>query len=401
LINLPERIKNIEVDAFDSFSGSLRQPAQYSFQYKGEQSVSLTMNIKEEPYNSGAIHPVFAQNLPEGYIRRFIFEKLERHARVNDLYLLALQQDKGIGHLSFRSEIKEQDVDQLSLSDILSWKGDESIFPELLNKYYLGGFASGVQPKVLLNNVKAVANQRDIIVKTFDDEYPLLTVNEFVCMSAAKAVGLNPPEFWLSDDLRTFVIQRFDKTEDGKLGVEDFSVLTGKEKYSGSYEVLLKAVSLYTKDPEEVKRAYRYIVFNCLIGNGDAHLKNFAVQYSPDRSDIKLTPPYDITHTLVYPTIDNRMALKIGGAKSFPNKEVLIKLAEKEKIKGASDIINEMAESIRDYLVQSDEVKLVEGLRESIESSLGNTCAASVLKQSYRHDKKRKYGGHDSSGIAR
>tara|TARA_R110001592_G_scaffold44230_1_gene142553 strand:- start:3082 stop:4248 length:1167 start_codon:yes stop_codon:yes gene_type:complete len=380
MADLPERIIDIEVDAFNSYSGSLTQPAQYSFQYKGEQSVSLTMNKKEEAYNSGVLHPVFAQNLPEGYVRRYIFEKLERHARVNDLYLLALQKDKGIGHLSFRSKMQAQNIEQLSLSDILSWKGDVSIFPELLNKFYLGGFASGVQPKVLLNNVKAVANQKDLIVKTFDDEYPLLTVNEFVCMSAAKAAGLNPPEFWLSDDLRTFVIQRFDKTENEKLAIEDFSVLTGKEKYSGSYEVLLKAVSVYTKNPEEVKRAYRYIVFNCLIGNGDAHLKNFSVQYSQNRSDIKLTPPYDITHTLVYPTIDNKMALKIGGAKSFPNKKELIKLAEKEKIKGANDIIDEMAESIQAYLNQSEEVELVAGLKQSIERSLSHACATSILK---------------------
>jgi len=205
--NLPEHIKQIEVSSFGDTSGRLIQPAQYSFQYTGDQPVSLTMDIQETPYNTGSIHPVFAQNLPEGYVRRFISERLERHAKVNDLYLLALQQDSGIGHLTFSSEIETEQEDQLSLSDILSWNGESSIFPELLNKYYLGGFASGIQPKVLLSNVRVTAAQEHLIVKSFDEEYPLLTVNEYVCMEAARESGLAPPNCWLSEDLNTFVIK--------------------------------------------------------------------------------------------------------------------------------------------------------------------------------------------------
>jgi serine/threonine-protein kinase HipA len=191
--NLPEFIKRIEVSSFGEESGLLTQPAQYNFQYTGSQAVSLTMKPQDAPYNTGSIHPVFAQNLPEGYVRKFISEKLERHAKVNDLYLLALQQGRGIGHLAFNSEIQTDLNEQLSLSDILSWKGESSVFPELLNKYYLGGFASGVQPKVLLSNVKVTAAQEHLIVKSFDEEYPLLTVNEYVCMKAAEAAGLSPP----------------------------------------------------------------------------------------------------------------------------------------------------------------------------------------------------------------
>ena len=83
---------------------------------------------------------------------------------MNDLYLLALKQDRGIGHLEFSSEIKTDLEEQLSLSDILSWQGGNSVFPELLNKYYLGGFASGIQPKVLLSNTRIIAAQQHLIV---------------------------------------------------------------------------------------------------------------------------------------------------------------------------------------------------------------------------------------------
>lgn len=399
--NLPEFIKRIEVSSFGEESGLLTQPAQYNFQYTGSQAVSLTMKPQDAPYNTGSIHPVFAQNLPEGYVRKFISEKLERHAKVNDLYLLALQQGRGIGHLAFNSEIQTDLNEQLSLSDILSWKGESSVFPELLNKYYLGGFASGVQPKVLLSNVKVTAAQEHLIVKSFDEEYPLLTVNEYVCMKAAEAAGLSPPNCWLSEDLKTFVIERFDYQDGDKLGFEDFSVLTGQDKYRGSYEMLLKAIEIYTKSPDETQKGYEYIVFNCLIGNGDAHLKNFAVQYTKERDSITLTPPYDITHTLIYPIIDKKMALKMAGAKSFPNKDALIKLGKTAKIKGAEEIIERVADSISDYTKDSDKISLIKELKGSIESALSMACSSTVSKATYRHDKRRKYDSNNKSGLAK
>ena len=57
-------------------------------------------------------------------------------------------------------------------------------------------------------------------------------------------------------------------------------------KYTSSYETLLKATYLYTGSTSEVEKMYKYFVFNCLIGNGEAHLKNFALQYSPDLQNI-------------------------------------------------------------------------------------------------------------------
>ena len=401
MISLPEYIKQVDVSAFEEESGLLTQPAQYCFQYTGSQAVSLTMDAKDQTYNRGEIHPVFSQNLPEGYVRRFISEKLERHAKVNDLYLLALQQDRGIGHLAFSSEIKTDLEEQLSLSDILSWQGESSVFPELLNKYYLGGFASGIQPKVLLSNTRVTAAQEHLIVKSFDDEYPLLTVNEYVCMEAARAAGLAPPKCWLSEDLNTFVIERFDYEGEVKLAFEDFTVLTGLEKYRGSYEMLLKAISLFTKSPNELKRGYEYIVFNCLIGNGDAHLKNFAVQYKKNRDAITLTPPYDITHTLIYPTIGKNMALKMAGAKSYPLKDDLVKLGSSAKINEPEKIIEKMADCISDYIKESNEISLIKELRGSIESSLRMACSSTLSKTLYRHDKKRKYDSNNDSGLAK
>ena len=137
--------------------------------------------------------------------------------------------------------------------------------------------------------------------------------------------------------------------------------------YSGSYENLLKATYLYTRSEAEVLKMYKYIVFNCLIGNGDAHLKNFALQYTPDMSDIFVSPPFDITHTLIYKNIDDQLALKISGSKRFPTKAELLKLAETPefRIRNAKEIIEYFSEQITDYLKSSNEVQYFGGLRES------------------------------------
>ncbi len=336
------------------------------------QHVSLTMTQRGmDGYSSRALHPIFAQNLPEGFNRRLIAEKLSRYAKVNDMYLLALQGDQGIGMLSYKSELNLPEADSLSLGEILSYRSNEPLFPQLLEKYYLRTSLAGMQPKVSIPNAITVqtditVQQRDLIVKSFDSEFPLLTVNEFVCMQAARQCGLEPPKAYLSENLETYVVERFDSFNDGtKLGYEDFTTLMKKSndpnaKYTGSYETLLKATYIYTGSAAEVEKMYKYIVFNCLIGNGDAHLKNFALQYSADMKNIFVSPPFDITHTLIYQSIDNKMALKLAGSKAFPYLSHLIKLAESSqfRIRNPKEIIESFSENILDYLRTSNEVQL-------------------------------------------
>lgn len=403
---LPAKITTIKVYVGDSEVGLLTHGSVHHFQPTQEtQHVSLTMTLKGlDGYSSGSLHPIFAQNLPEGFNRRFIAEKLARYAKVNDMYLLALQRGQGIGMLSYQSEIQLPEAEPVALQDILSYRSAEPVFPQLLEKYYLGNSLAGVQPKVSVPHQKGLSTertveQRDLIVKTFDTEFPLLTVNEFVCMEAARWCGLNPPKTYLSENLETYVVERFDTADTGiRLGYEDFTTLMKKPndpdaKYSGSYESLLNATYLYTNSQAEVEKMYRYIVFNCLIGNGDAHLKNFALQYLPDMSEIYVSPPFDITHTLIYDTIDDKLALKVANSKSFPDMKTLLRLAEGKgyRIRKAREIIEQLSDEIMDYLQQSNEVQLLKGLRESIERSVAHVMIPVKGTTAYRHDRIKKY----------
>ncbi|MDG6099954.1 type II toxin-antitoxin system HipA family toxin [Alteromonas sp. ZYF713] len=396
LAGLPEQVRQLRVNVSGQFSGILNRTTQYNFTYTHEGlPVSLTMPYQPEPYIKGALHPVFTQNLPEGYLRRYISEKLIRYANVDDMYLLALMGKKGIGHVSYNGGISLPEPDLIAINDILHWSGKESLFPQLLERYYLNGMASGVQPKVVVS--RSTLLQKDVIVKTFDDEFPLLTVNEFVCMKCAEYCGLNTPRVWLSDDLQHYLVERFDIDNDGnKVGIEDYATLmgrTGDQKYLGSYENVMKATFRNTHSPEEVDKMFALVAFNCLIGNGDAHLKNFSLQYNADQSDIQLSPVYDVTHTLIYPSIDNAMALKMCKSKAFPSRRDLIEFAFNAGVSrsSAADTVESMAQGILECLASLEEASIIHGLKESIEKHVSNVMAKQHIHSVYRHDKKKKY----------
>jgi len=53
------------------------------------------------------------------------------------------------------------------------------------------------------------------------------------------------------------------------------------------------------------------VIFNYLIGNSDAHGKNFSILYKD--GSIQLAPAYDLLSTDIYPELSKKMAMKIGG----------------------------------------------------------------------------------------
>ena len=69
----------------------------------------------------------------------------------------------------------------------------------------------------------------------------------------------------------------------------------------------------------QVLRLLDYVVFNALIGNHDAHAKNFSLLYT-GRFPI-LAPLYDTLSTAVYQTLSPKMAMKIGSKYKFSEVE--------------------------------------------------------------------------------
>lgn len=400
--HLPKRVKRLEVAAFGEMSGFLEKPSQHQFTYAFNNSISLTMPTQKETYNYGALHPVFAQNMPESNIKSLVTNRilqLSKDIVFSEMYMMALLSYNSIGHLSFTSEIPNVKSEPIGLNEILNHKGKDSVFAHLLDSYCFNGMVSGVQPKVLVP-VFAKSRQNveshEYIIKSYEDDFPLLSVNEFVCMQAAKHCGLMPPEFHLSEDLSTYAIKRFDFTPNGKLGVEDFTVLTKvkntpEAKYQSSYESILTETQRYTNNNiQAIRKVYQYIVFNCLIGNGDAHLKNFSLTYDKNMLDVNVSPPYDITHTNIY-GLSDELALKMNNSRFWPTLEVLKNLGIDYGVVKPERVIDELASGIYESINNSQEVNLMPGLKQSILRSIGIAKKGIYTSTGYLHKKTKKF----------
>lgn len=399
---LAKPLRYIDVFSGGEYSGRLlHERGSYNFSYLSEMArpVSLTMLAENRiGYNGSRLFNIFEMNIPEGYVRYHIAERLRRYVgNVSDMLFLALQQDTGIGALSYKSEIDFPRPSPEKLDDLLRWDHKESAFQYLLNKYLLQTSISGVQPKVMISTEnRGTVLYPNLIAKTGDEEYPRLAENEFICMSLAKLCGLPVADFWLSDNKELFIMERFDIQHNKRLAMEDFCVLSGKtsdHKYSGSYETGGKIVSLFTRDQSQVELYWRYVLFSCMVGNGDAHLKNFSLLYaSENNGSPKLSPLYDVVNTDIYPTTDKELALKLNKSKVFPNRDNLLKFARELKIIKPADIIEQFADIISDQINNNPIFDDFPALRESIAHSLTRSVATNnvFLTTDVKRPKKRK-----------
>ena len=162
---------------------------------------------------------------------------------------------------------------------------------------------SGVQPKLSMSrqgsHLVPVTTGGQFILKPQTERFPLLPQNENLCMNIAKLLEIDTPPhglFDLRDGSPAYLIRRFDRTQDGKkLRCEDFVQILGEEdKYSGSVETIGKKIRELSGVPGlDVQLFFERILLNFLLGNGDAHLKNFSMLES-DGGGLRLSPAYDI-----------------------------------------------------------------------------------------------------------
>jgi serine/threonine-protein kinase HipA len=319
------------------------EPDKFHFGYEAscpaEMAVSLSMPVVREHYASThkSLHPIFDMNLPEGALAdrlRQAFSKVI--PRFDALALLKIVGQSQIGRLRFALPGDHAvDVPSENLRDLLTHDGAEGLFEHLLSRYAVYSGISGAMPKVLVRSEdlsRVTHRGATHIVKAWTPEHPRLAENEFFCMRAALHAGLEVPQFELSQSGQFLVIKRFDLTDNGYLGFEDFCVLNGKtalQKYDGSYENIARRIHDFVS-PEHVRPAlvsfFKALALSCALKNGDAHLKNFGVLYTHTDSAVRLAPIYDLVTTTVYKSADI-LALTLGGTKRWPSAKALMGFA--------------------------------------------------------------------------
>lgn len=337
----PRRVKELQVITAQGAAGDLVRESQFVTRYSADaaydpaRGISLTMPSRATPYTSNRIPPVLAMNLPEGFLLDLVTSRFRKVVDVRDeMNLLALTSTPSSGRVWARNPEAAQnssDNKPISLQQLLSAKGTEDLFEELVERFALQTSLAGVMPKVAVAE-KTHLHTPDLIVKSGAAEFPGLAENEFICMSIARASGIEVPDFWLSEDNKLFVIRRFDLASDGGyVGFEDMASLMGRmpdAKYEGHYGNIALVIKDRVPPAEQaasLQRFYKQLVLCVLLRNGDAHLKNWGLTYgSPAtaEADARLSPAYDLVSTTPYIAKDI-LALGLQGSKAWPDRATL------------------------------------------------------------------------------
>ncbi|MNJ37531.1 hypothetical protein D3C77_323510 [compost metagenome] len=352
-----------------------------SFRYRqttgDHEAISLTMPVRRDDYVwEYGLHPPFDMNLPEGVLKSRLQQMFSKVIRgFDDLDLLSIVGPHQLGRVVVGGN-SEGAMPGTSINELLVYDGAHGLFEDLLSRYAKYSGISGVQPKVLVRDEDADGFDRVTrkgsthIVKAWRaEDYPELAANEFFCMRAAELAGLTVPNVQLSNGGKFLIVERFDVSEQGYLGMEDFCVLSGwasGRKYDGSYEGIARQIKQVI-DPTLIQGSllefFKSVALSAAVRGGDAHLKNFGVLYDHTGDDavIKLAPAYDIVTTTPY-NPEDMMALMMEGSKAFPKHKrmaqfgrVMCGLTERvventlqEVADGVSDARKEMIEYIED-----------------------------------------------------
>lgn len=151
-------------------------------------------------------------------------------------------------------------------------------------------------------------------------------INEYACMKLARALKLPVPRVWL---LRlpeaAYVVERYDRVDEAGniVGLHQFDgcQLLGHgsgwkyERQGGlaSIPQLVAALRALPVRGRDLLELQRWVMFNYLIGNADAHAKNISVLV--DHTGYRLAPFYDLLCVRAYG--DEALALYIGGDETF------------------------------------------------------------------------------------
>lgn len=168
------------------------------------------------------------------------------------------------------------------------------------------------------------------ILKPEPERFPGLVANEFFCMRLAAAAGLEVAGVDRAETisgLPYLVVTRYDRdlTQEPvrRLHQEDLCQALGKlyiEKYQqeggpGVVDAMALIDDASSAPARDRPQLWLALVFNVLIGNCDAHGKNYSLLY--DSRAPSLAPLYDLVSTAAYDELTPRLAMSIDGARKL------------------------------------------------------------------------------------
>jgi serine/threonine-protein kinase HipA len=395
--------KSLDVYLQSDLVGHLSQDTggQMHFQYveswldgSGAAPLSQSLPLRKERFSQKECRGYFGGILPEAGNREIVARNLGISAR-NDFAMLKEIGGECAGAVTFvptgdRLPENRNSHRTLSSSELAVVLRELRKRPLLAGQEGIRQSLAGAQDKVPVClsgyeiSLPLYGAPSTHVLKPAVERFEGVVQNESLCMRLAAAIGLPTAKVQARsvEGMDFLLIERYDRVyrKDSiqgpvleRLHQEDFCQALGivsEMKYQNEggpslkqcFALLRKVSSAPAVD---LARLLDAVIFNYLVGNNDAHGKNFSLLYcglGTDDPHVGLAPLYDILSTVYYPELSRTMAMKLGGeyssAKVWPhNFEQLAEDAglEKSLVIGR---VAEMVEEIRTVLPQitSDEI---------------------------------------------
>ena len=287
----------------------------YAPEWQTQIACCFPITRREHEWATG-LHPFFEHLGTEGWLR----EKKARVAQIqeeDDLGLLLKYGTDCIGAVSVKPEDVEYSGAEVTEATANPGRTVSGVQKKLLvvksGDHFSPATATGPAPYIAKFNSKEI----DSLVRNEQLSLRWTTAvlgkEEVTAFCAGKVDTLNE---------QALIVERFDRTDDGKkLRLEDFAQILGiprgrdyEGKYNAAYEDVAKAIKAHSaRALIDLKKFFERIIVFALIGNCDAHLKNFSLLETT--AGLRLSPVYDVLNTAFYPNYDQNFALSISGQK--------------------------------------------------------------------------------------
>lgn len=342
-------VKTLDVYFHDKTIGKLVQDnhGDTSFTYSKEWvedphaiAISCSLPLQVETFERKKCRAFFEGILPEQDQRKIIAKNLHISEK-NDFSMLEKIGGECAGALSFMpsgmalNKEENNHYRELKEAELVKILKELPIKPLLAGERGIRLSLAGVQDKLAvyvkngdifipLNNAPSTH-----ILKPAHNIYDDVIFNEYFCLKLAKKIGLSVAEVEIRkiEDINYLLVKRYDRIimhtqgsieEIKRAHQEDFCQALGvpaTKKYQNEegpslrqcFHLIRERSSIPVLDLEKLLDA---VIYNFLIGNCDAHGKNFSLLYL---EQLQLAPLYDLVCTLYYEDIEKKMAMKLGG----------------------------------------------------------------------------------------
>jgi len=329
--------------------GSLTQNThgEVVFEYDGDylanpaaRPLSRSLPLNKKRFNRRECRPFFAGVLPEEAKREIIARNLGISAR-NDFALLEQIGGECAGAVTFLPQgtslpVLENSYRHLNEGELAGILRTLPKRPLMAGEAGIRLSLAGAQDKIAVRLEDGVislplnGSPSTHILKPQLERFEGVVPNEELCMRLAAAVEIPTAAVTTGsvEGIRYILVERYDRTHVSTGGErelrrehqEDFCQALGvvsEHKYQSEggpslkqcFELVRNTSSLPIVDLQSLMDA---VIFNLLVGNNDAHGKNFSLIYHAD-GQTRLAPLYDVVSTAAYPELSAKMAMKIGG----------------------------------------------------------------------------------------